>query len=399
MQGITRIAMLAAACLWMTPLAAQPKYDQGASQSEIRIGQTVPYSGPASHAGVVGRIQTAYFDMLNQQGGINGRKVNLISLDDHYSPPKTVEATRKLVEQEGVLATFYSVGTAAQNAVQRYLASKKVPQLMVGSGAAKWNNPREFPWSTPSLALYSTEGRVFGKWLLRNRPDAKVAILMQNDDVGRDFVSAFRAALGDKAKTMIVAEASYDFTDPTVDSQMVKLAASGADVFFNISIGKYASQSMKKVAELNWNATHYIISPSANAMLMKAAGEGGLKGAISLQSNKRVGSPVWKDDPDVRAYEAFRAKYTPTVHAGDDAGFYAYAGAVLLADILKECGDNLTRENLMRIATNLEGKRTVYMLPGLTLAVTPDNYEPVNTFYMATYDGADWKLPPEPFKE
>lgn len=290
MRNPGRLAAIAALCLWLGPAEAKGKYDEGASDSEIRIGQTVPYSGPASHAGVVGRVQTAYFRMLNEQGGINGRKVNLISLDDHYSPPKTVEATRKLVEQEGVLATFYSVGTAAQNAVQRYLTSKKVPQLMVGSGAAKWNNPKEYPWSTPSLALYSTEGRVFAKWLLQNKPDAKVAILLQNDDVGRDFVSAFREALGDKAKSMIVAETTYDFTDPTVDSQMVKLANSGANVFFNISIGKYASQSMKKVAELNWNPLHYIISPSANAMLMKAAGEGGLKGAISLQSNKRAGS-------------------------------------------------------------------------------------------------------------
>jgi len=400
MHNLTRLAAVTAlACLWFGQAAAKGKYDEGASDTEIRIGQTVPYSGPASHAGVVGRIQTAYFRMVNEKGGINGRKVNLISLDDHYSPPKTVEATRKLVEQEGVLATFYSVGTAAQNAVQRYLAAKKVPQLMVGSGAAKWNNPKDYPWSTPSLALYSTEGRVFAKWLLKNKPDAKVAILMQNDDVGRDFVSAFKEALGDKAKTMVVAEASYDFTDPTVDSQMVKLASSGANVFFNISIGKYASQSMKKVGEINWDPLHYIISPSANAMLMKAAGEGGLKGAVSLQSNKRAGSPRWANDPDLQAYEAFRAKYTPTVNPGDDAGFYAYAGAALLAELLRDCGDNLTRENLMKLATNLNGRRTAYMLPGLTLSTTPDNYEPITTFYMATYDGKDWQVPEKPFQD
>ncbi|GGC87491.1 branched-chain amino acid ABC transporter substrate-binding protein [Chelatococcus reniformis] len=372
--------------------AADKRYDEGASDTEVKIGQTLAYSGPASYSGVVGRIQSAYFEQLNQRGGINGRKVNLISLDDGYSPPKTVEATRRLIEGEGVLFTFNSMGTATQSAVQKYLNAKKIPQLMVSSGASRWNQPDKFPWSTPGVPLYSTEGRVFARWLLNNKPDAKVAILSQNDDLGRDFVSNFREVLGDKAATMIVSEATYDATDPTLDSQLVKLSNSGADVFFNVTVGKFASQSIKKVAELGWKPLQYMMSASASGMMIKAAGPENAKGLIAIQSNKRVGSPRWHDDAEVQAYQAFRAKYVPTVDPADDTGFYAYSGAVLLSEVLRRCGDDLTRANLLKQATDLKGMRTPYLLPGLTLAVTATDYEPVTTFYMGRYTGQDWEL-------
>ncbi|GGC89340.1 ABC transporter substrate-binding protein [Chelatococcus reniformis] len=374
-------------------IAAEKKYDHGASDTEIRIGQTVPYSGPASYGGVIGRVQTAFFEQLNANGGINGRKVNLISLDDGYSPPKTVEATRRLVESEGVLATYYSMGTGPQAAVQKYLNSKKVPQLMVATGSAKWDEPEKFPWSTSALALYSTEAKLFAKWVLQNRPGAKIAILYQNDDLGRDYVRDFKAGLGDKAATLVVAESTYDITDPTIDSQMVKLAASGADLFYNVTVGKFVSQSIRKAAELGWKPLQYLVGSSASNMLINAGGPENAKGLRSLIYAKQPDAAEWANDPDIKAYQEFRAKYTPTIDPADGVGLLAYSGAKVLAELLKRCGDDLTHANLLKVATNLKDFGAIHLLPGIAYNMSPTDYEPIRALYLGEYDGKEFKRP------
>lgn len=391
----------AAACLASGPaasllaapaFAAEKKYDQGASDAEIKLGQTMPYSGPASYVGIVGRTQSAYFRMINEQGGVNGRKITLISLDDAYNPAKTVEATRRLVEGDGVLATLSSNGTVTQAAVQKYLNSKGIPQLMVGSGSSRWSDPKNFPWSTGALSLYVTEGKIFGRWLLSNKPDAKIGILAQNDDLGRDFMRGLREGLGDRASKMIVSEQLYDLTEPTVDSQILTLSRSGANVFFNISTGKFVTQSIRRVKELNWPALHYLMSASATRMLLEGAGLQNSKDLMTVQSVKHVASPKWKNDPDVKTYEAFRAKYSPDTPAEDDVGFYAYSSAVVMKQILEACGDDLTRANILKHATNLRGKASPILLPGITLNISPEDYAPVTKFYMGVFNGNDWEV-------
>ncbi|MFC0284175.1 ABC transporter substrate-binding protein [Camelimonas abortus] len=367
-------------------------YDQGASDTEIRLGQTVPYSGPASYVGIVGRTQAAYFRMVNEQGGVNGRKVTLISLDDAYSPAKTVEATRRLVEGEGVLAMFSSNGTVTQAAVQKYLNARGVPQLMVCSGSSRFSDPKNFPWSTGSMTLYVTEGQILGRWLLKNRPGAKVAVLAQNDDLGREYLRGLREGLGERARDMIVAEQGYEITEPTVDSQIVTLARSGADVFLNISTGKFASQSIRKVKELKWPALHYLASASATRILLEGAGLENARGLMTVQSLKHVASPKWRNDPDVVTYQAFREKYSPDTPADDDVGFYAYSTAMLMKQVLEACGDNLTRANVLKHATNIRGWRNPLLLPGITMNTAPDDYAPVTKFYMGQFDGHDWEL-------
>ncbi|MFD2676027.1 ABC transporter substrate-binding protein [Camelimonas lactis] len=385
-------ATLATVALCFPAISAEKKYDQGASDTEIRLGQTMPYSGPASYVGIVGRTQTAYFRMINAQGGINGRKVTLISLDDAYNPAKTVEATRRLVEGDGVLATMSSNGTVTQAAVQKYLNSKGIPQLMIGSGSSRWSDPQHFPWSTGALSLYVTEGKIFGRWILKNRPDAKIGVLAQNDDLGRDFIKGLREGLGEKASKLIVSEQMYDLTEPTVDSQILTLSRSGANVFFNASTGKFVTQSIRKVKELNWPALHYLMSASATRMLLEGAGLQNAKGLMTVQSVKHVASPKWKNDPDVKTYEAFRAKWSPDTPADDDVGFYAYSSALLMKRILEACGDNLTRANVLKHATNLKGQTSPILLPGITLNISPDDYAPVTKFYMGVFNGDDWEV-------
>ncbi len=389
--GVALATMLASAAF-----AAEKKYDQGASDTEIRIGQTVPYSGPASYGGTIGRIQVPYFEDLNARGGINGRKVKLISLDDAYSPPKTVEATRRLVESDGVLATWFSMGTAPQVAVQKYLFSKKVPQLMVSTGSPHWNEPKKFPLTVSALGLYSTEARAFGRWLTGHKPDAKVAILYQNDDLGREYVADFKKALGDKGKGMIVAEASYDITDPTIDSQLVKLANSGADVFYNVTVGKFVSQSLRKTSELGWKPLHYLVGVSTSRPLLKAAGFENARGLRSLVYIRQPTDAEWQNDPLVKEYQAFRAKHTPTVDPGDAVGFMAWGGARMLEELLKRCGDNLTRENMMTQLKGMSGYAPAHFLPGVTFEISADDYEPVRTFFFAEFNGETWVRGKEP---
>lgn len=384
--------VLAAAALAASILAAhaQKKYGPGVSDTEIRIGQTMPYSGPASFYGIEGRAQEAYFRSVNEKGGVNGRKITLVSLDDAFSPPKTVEATRRMVEQEGVLFTFSSIGTAAQTAVQRYLTSKKVPQLFLSTGASKWNDPKNFPWTTPILVLYSTEGDIYARYLVEAKPDAKVAILMQNDDFGKDFVAGFKRALGDKAKSMIVKEVSFEIGDPTLDAQVVALKGSGADVLYDVSLGKQTAQVIKKLAEMNWKPMHMVVGTSTGRPILEAAGLDNSKGIISATAYKQASSPAFANDPDVVAYKAFMKKYLPNEDSSNEIGFIAYSWAVMLVKQLESMGDDLTQESIVAKATNMKNVGSVALLPGITYNTTPTDYAPVKTLRLQQFNGDTW---------
>ncbi|RYX98381.1 MAG: branched-chain amino acid ABC transporter substrate-binding protein [Bradyrhizobiaceae bacterium] len=379
------------AALVNAALAADKKYSEGASDTEVKLGQTMPYSGPLSIHGIQGRTELAYFRMLNEEkGGINGRKINLISLDDAFSPPKTVEQTRKLVEDDGVLALFGSSGTAAQSAVQKYLNTKGVPQLLVSTGANKWNQPKTFKWSTPAFHLYGTEGEILAKYLLSTKPDARVAILMQNDDFGRDYVAGFKKGLGDKAARMIVKEVSYELTDPTLDSPIAQLKSSGADVFFNVSLGKASSQSFKKAYELDWKPLQLVVSPSVGRQFLEAAGLNAVTGIIAATPYKQVSSPRWANDPDVLAYQAFMKKYLPNEDPKNEIGFAVYSFAFVMGKIIEACGDDLTRDNLLYHATHLTNLAAPSLLPGTTYNTSPDNYVPFKRLVVQKFDGQDW---------
>jgi ABC-type branched-subunit amino acid transport system substrate-binding protein len=386
------IAILSIGCFFASgALAGEKKYSEGASDTEVKLGQTMPYSGPLSIHGVQGRAELAYFRMLNEEkGGINGRKINLISLDDAFSPPKTVEQTRKLVEDDGVLATFGAVGTAAQSSVQKYLNGKGVPQLLVSTGANKWNQPKAFKWSTPAFHLYGTEGEILAKYLLSVKPDAKIAILMQNDDFGRDYVSGFKKGLGDKAAKMIVKEVPYELTDPTLDSQIAQLKASGADAFFNVSLGKAASQSFRKAWELDWKPLQLVVSPSIGRQFLEAAGLNAVTGIIAATPYKAITSPRWADDPDVLAYQAFMKKYLPNEDPKNEIGFAVYSFAYIMGKIIEACGDDLTRDNLLYQATHLNNVPAPSLLPGTTYNTSPDNYVPFKRLVVQKFDGQDW---------
>lgn len=369
-------------------------YDPGANDTEIRLGQTLPYSGAGSVYGVVGRAQAAYFDDLNAKGGVNGRKITFLSLDDAYSAPKTVEATRRLVEQDEVLGFFGSLGTATQAAVQKYLNGRKIPQLLLNAGASRWNDPQNFRWTTPGLPLYSVEGRILANYLAQKKPGPKVAILSQNDEFGRDYIKAFKDGLGDRGT--IVAEATYDLTDASVDSQMVKLANSGADTFYNCSSAKAASQSVRKAYELGWKPLQLLISTSIGNSILAAAGAEAAKGIVATHYTKQLGNSRWQNDPDVAAFEALRAKHLPNVTPDNSIAFLGYSVAVLMTRILERCGNDLTRENLLRQATNLKGMTAPALLPGVTYSISPNDYSPFNEMFMGVYNGVDWDLSDKP---
>lgn len=379
------------------PAHAQKKYDVGATDAEVKLGQTVPHSGPASLLGVGGRVTTAYFDELNQKGGINGRKIKFISLDDAYSAPKTVEATRRLVEQEEVLAMVASVGTAPQTAVQKYLNSKGVPQLLIGSGAAKWNDPRGNKWSMSGMVLYPAEARVLAKYVIAQKPDAKVGILYQNDDFGRDFLGPFKdelAKAGSGAK--VVAEYSYDLADPTIDSQIINLSKSGADVFYNLGAGKAVSQAIRKIAELGWKPLHLLNGANTGRALLNAAGAENAKGIVAIRYTKEPGLPGMENDADVKAYEALRAKYFPMVDRDNTTAFAAYGQAVAIAEVIRRCGDDLTRANIIKQTLSLKGFRSPAFLDGVTYSFSADDYTPVRAMYVGTFNGDGWELSDKP---
>ena len=370
---------------------AEKKYDPGATDTEIKIGQTMPYSGPGSSYGTIGKTEAAYFKMINDQGGINGRMINLISLDDGYSPPRTVEQIRRLVEQDEVLLTFQNLGTAHNTAVQKYLNAKRVPQLFVATGATKWGDPQHFPWTMGWQPPYQYEAHHYAKYILKNRPDAKIGILYQNDDFGRDYLKGFKDALGDKARTMIVAEVTYEPTDPTIDSQIIALQASGADVFFDVTIPKFAAQAIRKTYDSGWRPLHVLtnVSISVGTVLQPA----GLEKAVGLVSSvylKDPTDPAWKDDKSMKDFIAFMKKYYPDGNRDDIFNVYGYAAAQTLVQVLKQSGDELTRENVMRQAANLKDLEMAGMLPAIRINTSPADFYPIKQVQLMRFDGKTW---------
>jgi branched-chain amino acid transport system substrate-binding protein len=373
------------------PAAAQKKYDPGATDTEIKIGQTMPYSGPASAYGTIGKVEAAYFKMLNDQGGINKRKINFISLDDGYSPPKTVEMVRRLVEQDEVLFLMGTLGTPSNTAIHKYMNTKKVPHLFLATGASKWNDPKNFPWTMGFNVNYQSEGKLYGQDILRTRPNAKIAVLFQNDDYGKDYLKGFKEGLGDKAKTMIVAEQTYEVTDPTIDSQIVSLKGSGADTFFNITTPKFGAQAIRKVAEVGWKPVHYLNQVSASVgSVLKPAGLENAVGVISMQYIKDPTDPASQNDPVMKDYFSFLKKYAPDVGVDDANGTYGYAVAQLMEQVLKQCGDNLTRENVMKQAASLKSFQVPMAVRGILANTGPDDYAPFQTMQLVKFDGKTW---------
>ena len=389
MKSIVYATILAAAGIGFAAQAAEQ--GPGVTKTEIKLGQTMPYSGPLSAWGQIGKAYNIYIDSVNQEGGVNGRKINLISLDDGYSPPKAVEQTRRLVEQDNVLAIVSPLGTAPQAAVQKYLNVKKVPQLFVLSGASRWNDPKKFPWSIGLTPSYETEGRIYAKHVLATKPDAKVAILYQNDDLGRSYVQGFKDGLGDRAKSMIVGETSYDVTDPVVDSQVISLKSSNADVFFIAAGSKYTSQALRKAYDIGWHPMRFIISPSSSiASVLDPAGPEKAQGVISASYYKDPTDPQWKDDPNFQKWIAWMKKYNPHGDVTDAYNVHGYNGAQLLVEVLRRCGDNLTRENVMKVATHLDGIKLPMMIPGIVISTTPDDPRPIKQLKLERYDGKRW---------
>ncbi|KJC43294.1 ABC transporter substrate-binding protein [Bradyrhizobium sp. LTSP857] len=380
--------------------AAEKKYDAGASDTEIKIGQTVPHSGPGSLYGVLGRVGEAYFQMLNEKGGINGRKVKFLTMDDAYSAPKCVEATRRLVEQEEVLALYGSLGTAPQTAVHKYLNSKGVPQLLLNTGASKWNNPKEFKWTMAGLPLYPTEARILARHVLSVKPNAKVGILYQNDDFGRDFLGPFKKVLADAGGTaQVIMEQTYDLTDPTVDSQLINLSKSGADVFYNISTGKATSQSIRKVAELGWKPLQLLSAGSTGKSILNAAGLENAVGIVAIRYSKDAGPGPWENDKDVVAFDTLRKNYLPNIDPDNTIAYAGYGQAVTMGEILRRCGDELTRENVLKQAANLNGFHSPFFLDGVDYNYTPDDYTPMKTLFISTFNGKDWQVSDKPVTE
>ena len=372
---------------------AQKKYDPGASDTEIRIGQTMPYSGPASAYGQIGRTQQAFFRMINEQGGINGRKINLISVDDGYSPPKTVEMIRKLVEQDEVLFVFQSLGTPSNSAIHKYMNGKKVPQLFVATGATKWGDPKEFPWTMGWQPNYQTEGRIYAKDILGQRPNGKIAVLYQTDDYGKDLLKGLKDGLGPQAAKMIVAEATYEVSDPTVDSQIVALKGSGADIFVNIGTPKFAALAIRKVYDLGWRPAHYLNNVAASvASVLTPAGLEKSVGLITVAYLKDPLDPQWANDAGFRDYRAFMAKYAPDLPANDANNVYAYTVAQTLVQVLKQCGDDLSRGNIMRQAANLKNLQLPLALPGIKINTSPTDFYPIESLQLQKFDGKQWVL-------
>ena len=371
--------------------AAEKQYGPGVTDSEIKLGQTVAYSGPASAFSSYGHVFTGYFQMLNENGGIHGRKINLLSLDNGYSPPKALEQTRKLVEEDGVLADAGTVGTPPNSVIQPYLNEKKVPHLYLSAGGHRFRDPKNFPWSVPLYPGFEMEGRTFGKYLLKIKPDAKIAVLYQNDDYGKDFLVGLKSALGD-GSAKIVAEVSHELSDPTIASQVVTLKASGADVLMEFTTPKFAAQAIRKVSELEWKPLQFVVSP-ANSVetVLKPAGLENARGLYTTQFTKQAGDPAWEDDPEVKEYVAFMAKWAPGAKAGDFIALSGYITSQAVAYVLQQCGDNLTRENILKQATSLKGQRFKMHLPGITLNNSPENYEPYSFLRMARFDGTSWK--------
>ncbi|HKS17993.1 MAG TPA: ABC transporter substrate-binding protein [Bradyrhizobium sp.] len=371
---------------------AQKQYDPGATDTEIKIGNIMPYSGPVSAFGLMGNTMDAYFKKINAEGGINGRKINFVSYDDAFSPPKAVEQARKLIESDEVLLIFGALGTASNSAIQKYLNSKKIPQLFIFSGATKWDDPKNFPWTMGFIPNYQTEARVYVKYLLQEKPNAKIAVLYQNDDYGKDYLKGVKDGLGDKAN-MIVAESSYEVSEPTVDSHIVKLKASGADVFFNIGTPKFAAQAIKKMAEVDWKPMHFLNSTAAQVgSVLKPAGLENAQGIISAVFIKDATDPQWKDDPGIKHFFEFLDKYHPNADRSNSMTLGSYTFAQALVQVLKQAGDDLTRENVMKQAANLKNVELDGLLPGVTINTSPAKYAPITQLRLMRFKGEAWEL-------
>ncbi len=365
----------------------------GITDAEIKIGQTMPYSGPASAYGVIGRTEAAYFKMINEQGGINGRKINFISLDDGYSPPKTVEQVRRLVEDEKVAFLFNTLGTPPNAAIRQYLNDNKVPQLFVSTGASMFSDPQHFPWTMGYNPNYQTEARIYGKHILATKQDAKIAVLYQNDGFGKDYLIGLKDVLGHDHAGMIVKEASYETSEPTVDSQVVTLQGSGADLFLIAATPKFAAQAIRKSADLGWEAVRYITNVSTSiATILKPAGLDKSKGLITGSYVMDVNDPHWKDDPGLKQWQAFTAKYMSPAEYADANAAYGFGAATTMVEVLKQCGADLSRDNIMKQAASLKDFQVPMLEPGIRLNTSPDNYSPIRQLQLAQFDGASWQL-------
>ncbi|MEQ8347457.1 MAG: ABC transporter substrate-binding protein [Sneathiellaceae bacterium] len=384
------MAAVAASALAVTPALAA-EYGPGASDTEIKIGNTMPYSGPASAYGAIGKAVGACFDKINAEGGINGRKINFISLDDGYSPPKTVEQTRKLVEREEVLGVVTGLGTPTNSAVHRYLNQKKVPQLFVATGATKWGDPEQYPWTMGWQPNYQTEGRIYANYLLQTKPDAKIAILYQNDDYGKDYVKGMKDGLGDKAESMIVAEESYEVTDPTIDSQIINLQNSGANVFYNVTTPKFAAQAIRKVADLGWKPLHLLnsVSNSVGAVLKPAGFEKSVD-VISALYLKDPTDPAWEADPDYKEWLAWMNEYYADGDKTDTFNAYGWGNCHTIAQVIRQMGDTVTRENFVKQAASLKDFQAPMLLPGITINTSATDFFPIEQMQLVKFDGTEW---------
>ena len=373
--------------------SAQKKYDTGATDTEIKIGNIMPYSGPASAYGIIGRTEAAYFKKINDEGGINGRKINYISYDDGYSPPKTVEQARKLVESDEVLLIFNSLGTPPNSAIHKYMNSKKVPQLFVATGATKWNDPKDFPWTMGWQPNYQSETQIYAKYILKELPNAKIGVLYQNDDYGKDYLKGLKDGLGAKAASMIVLEESYETSEPTIDNHIVKLKATGADVFINITTPKFAAQAIKKNAEIGWKPIHFLNNVSASVgSVIKPAGFDNAQGIISAAYLKDTTDAQWANDAGMKAFLDFMTKYFPEGDKTDGGTVVGYGVAQTLVQVLKNCGDDLTRANVMKQAASLKDFRTEVLLPGIKINTSPTDFAPISSLQLQRFKGERWEL-------
>jgi branched-chain amino acid transport system substrate-binding protein len=373
--------------------AGDKQYGPGVTDTEIKLGNTMAYSGPASSYGTIGRAEAAYFAMINEQGGINGRKINFISRDDGYSPPKTVEVVRQLVEHEGVLALFQTLGTPPNNAIRDYLNDNKVPQLFVGTGATKWNDPKNYPWTMGWQPSYQIEARIYARYILKNMPDAKIGMLYQNDDSGKDYLTGLRDGLGDKADRLIVATQTYETSDATVDSQIVALRASGANVMVTHAIPKFAAQAIRKIYDIDWKPMHILANVATSVKLtMEPAGVHKGVGVISSAYVKDPTDPQWRDSPEFRDWVAWMQKYYPAGSLADGANVYGYSVAQTMVAVLKQCGNDLTRENLMKQAADIHGLKLPMLVPGITVSTSATDFAPIKQLELSKFNGKTFEL-------
>jgi branched-chain amino acid transport system substrate-binding protein len=391
-QVAATLAAFALCTAMSGPALAQKKYDSGASDTEIKIGNIMPYSGPASAYAAIGQTQDAYFNKINAEGGINGRKVKFISYDDAYSPPKTVEQARRLVESDGVLLIFGSLGTSTNGAIRKYMNEKKVPQLFVASGASKWNDPKQYPWTMGWQPSYASEAKIYAKYIMKEKPDAKIGVLYQNDDFGKDYLKGLRDGLGAKA-SMIVLEEGYDTSEPAVDEHVVKLKAAGADVFISITTPKFAAQAIKKAAEINWHPIHIISNVSTSVGgVIEPAGFEISQGILSASYTKDGSDPQWNADDGMKKFYNFLAKYAPKANKLDAGVVFGYAAAQTMVKVLHMCGDDLTRDNIMKQAAYLKDFAPDTLLPGIKINTAPDNFAPIEQLQMMRFKGRTWEL-------